>query len=501
MSLVSLVLLAVGAAHGAKPKTPPGPLTADASAAKPADAATATDAAPVPDPEAFRAQPPGPGPESSWAPPVPESFVLSNGLKVTLIERHDLPLVSLWVLMDRGRTSTDKPGLPALTADLLDEGTKVRDGAAFAEAAASLGALIRTWQTDTGGARLDALSGEALLPSLDLLVEAIEQPSFAEFERVRKAEIDAIKAASAQPNWHAERISAAELFGPGHPYATLSSGTPETLSALKLKDVKKYHKESWQPGHFSIVVAGDVKRAEIEAALEERFGSWKAKRKPDAPAPPPPPIDKTRIVFREQPGAVQSVIRVVGIGPARTASDFLPTSLALTGFGGLFSSPLNMNLREEHGWAYGAYAWLSEAKDYGRLGAGASVQADKTAPSVQEILNEMREASQGKPNDELIALAKDSVRKSIAGDFETNAGAANSFASLVQYDLPLDTWKGWSQTVAAVPADAIGKASTLLDPAKKIIVVVGPRTVEADGKTVDVVKELEALGMPLTVVP
>lgn len=468
----------------------------------PAATAAAT-SAPAEDPEAWRSAIPGPGEESDWKPPVAERFTLSNGVPVLLVERHDLPLVSLRVMMRGGREAAPgKPGLPALTADLLDEGTKQRDGAAFAEAAASLGAIVQSAQgSEYGWVRLDSLAGETFLPSLDLVVEMLREPSFAEFERVRRSEIDQLAAASAEPDWHAERIASAELFGADHPYGTLPMGTAESLSAFKLKDVKKFHKTWWQPGNFAIVVAGDVTRAQLEPALEERFGTWKAKSRAAPEVPPPGALTGTRIVFREQPGAVQSVIRVVSPGPARNTQSYMPTMLAATVFGGLFSSPLNMNLREEHGWSYGAYAWLQDARDHGRFTAATSVQADKTAPAVQEILKELKEASGASPSEEMLLLARESTRKSIAGEFETNGSTVAAFSTLAHYGLPLDTWQNWAQTVESVGADAVGQASAALDPSKQIIVVVGPKTVQGEGgASVDVVQELQALGYPVTTV-
>jgi zinc protease len=342
--------------------------------------------APVVDPEAWRSSIPGPATESTWQPPVPETFQLSNGIPVVLIERHELPLVSVRLMMRAGReTAPDQPGLPTLTADLLDEGTRERDGARFAEAAGALGANLQSGQGgEYGWVLLDALAGEPLLPSLDLMVEMLREPSFAEFDRVRQAEIDQLAAASAVPGWHAERIASSELFGKDHPYGVLPSGTAESLSSLKKGHVKKFYKSWWQPANFALVVAGDVSRADLQEALETRLGDWKAKPGKAAEVAPPTPPASTRIVFRDHPGAVQSAIRVVSPGPSRTSDGYMPTLLAATIFGGMFSSPLNMNLREQHGWAYGAYAYLAEAKDYGRFTASA-VRAGDPARAREEL--------------------------------------------------------------------------------------------------------------------
>jgi zinc protease len=478
-------------------------LTAAALAAPTKKPEPAPAPAPVVDPEAWRASIPGPAAESSWQPPVPETFTLSNGIPVVLIERHELPLVSVRLMMRAGREAApDQPGLPTLTTDLLDEGTRSRTGAEFAEAAGALGASFQSGQGgEYGWILLDALAGEALLPSLDLMVEMVREPSFAEFERVRQSEIDQLAAASAVPGWHAERIASSELFGKDHPYGTLPSGTAESLSALKKGHVKKFHKTWWQPAQLALVVAGDVHKADLQKALETRLGDWKAKTGKAPEVAPPTPPAQTRIVFREHPGAVQSAIRVVSPGPARTADGYMPTMLAATIFGGMFSSPLNMNLREEHGWAYGAFAYLAEARDYGRFTASASVQADKTAPSVQEILHELEKTSGAPPSEEMLLMAQDNTRKSVAGEFETNASTTAAFGSLVRYGLPLDTWRNWSQIVTGTGVDKVGQASSALDPKRQIVVVVGPRKIAGEAGEVDVVKELEALGYPVTVVP
>ena len=212
---------------------------------------------------------------------------------------------------------------------------------------------------------------------------------------------------------------------------------------------------------------------------------------------------KTRVVFVEQPGAVQSVIRLGTTGVSRTAPDYMAANLAGTLFGGMFSSRLNMNLREEHGWSYGAYGGFTDTRDHGLFLARTSVQADKTGPAVAEIVKELVAARSKAPTDAELAMTKEYLLKSLPGNFDTNGTSVGSLSVIPQFGLAADAWKTYvTQATAITPADAAKAATTYFDPARMLIVVVGPKTIEVDdgngGKTtVDVVKSLKDLGYEL----
>lgn len=492
MSRVLLALLGAGLLIPAcAPKAPPPP---------PPEVP-----APAPDPEAWRAVRPAPGPERPWEAPSATVFTLSNGVEVALVENHTLPLVTVQVLVDAGRLANPrgKAGLHALTASMLDEGTKGRTGAQLAAALAAQGAELSVWGGGDGsGVWMNALGGEALAPSLDLLTEVLLQPRFdkADFARVKQQTLDQLAADRAEPRTVATRTFSRELFGADHPLGTAPVGDEATVKGLTLADAQAFYKTWWHAGNARLVVVGDVTQAELQALLEPRLGRW-ARGKATRPAPvAPAERAQTELLFVEQPGAVQSVIVVGRVAMGRTDPEFWPAYLAGTLVGGMFGSRLNMNLREEHGWSYGAYGGFSEDRGLGVFSARASVQADKTAPAVTEILKEL-EAARRPPTAEELQLTRDYLARSLPGNFETNASTAASFAASFTLGLGPDAWRRYTTELLAPDAAAVGAAATRwLDPAKMLIVVVGPRTVEVEEggqkRTVDVQAELAALGFP-----
>lgn len=493
MNRLLLLLLGAGLAAGAcvrrNPPTPPPVPTTEAA----------------PDPEAWRATPPAPGPERPWQAPEASSFTLKNGVPVVLVDNPSLPLVSVTVVLDVGRDANPKgkAGLHALTANLLDEGTKSRTGAELAAALSALGAeLSVAGGGDTSTVSLQALGGEALAPSLDLLAEVLLKPRFedADFKRVRQQTLDQLTADRADPRTVATRRFAGVLFGAAHPYATAPVGDEASVKALTLADVRAFYKQWWHAGNTRVVVAGDVRAEALRELLEARLGAW-AKGQSSRPALPQPPArERTELVFVEQPGAVQSVIVVGRVAMARTEPEFWPANLAGTLVGGMFSSRLNMNLREEKGWSYGAYGGFSEDRAQGVFSARASVQADKTAPAVVEMLKEL-EAARRPPTDAELTLVRDNLSRSLPGLFETNARTAWAYTSALSVGLGVDAWRRYPEELRAPDAAAVGEAATRwLDTQKMVVVVVGPRTVQVQGEsgpiTVDVAAELAALGFP-----
>ncbi len=476
------------------------------AACAPKQAPVAAEPPPAPvDPEAWRATRPSAPPPREWKAPAATTFKLQNGIPVYLVKQGDLPLVSVRLLVNAGRDSNPKgkAGLSAITANMLDEGTKTRDGATLAADAARLGAELRVSPAaESTTVSLDALSGENLGPSLDILADVVLRPRFdkKDFARVVDEVTTGIVAARAEPRDVAQRTFLAQLYGADHPYGVPSVGTEASVKALKLSDLTAHYAAQWHAGNAALVVSGNIDEATLKPLLDARFGTWKAGKGGRTAVPAPVAPVKTRVVFVEQPGSVQSVINAGTLAPSRTSEPYWPAQVAVTLFGGMFSSRLNMNLREEHGWSYGAYAGFADARDSSALIARSSVQADKTAPAVAEVLEEMGAQASRVPSAEEMTLVRDYLVKSLPGNFATNAAAAATYVSVPAFGLPATAWTDYGQSVTSVSADAAATAGkSLLDPAKSLVVVVGPRTAETDdgkgGKAnVDVVAELKALG-------
>lgn len=448
------------------------------------------------DPEAWRATQPGPGPEVPWAAPEAKTFTLTNGIPVYLVENPSLPLVTVNVVMLFGREANPagQAGLAALTATMLDEGTVRHTGSELAAALAGLGAELSVAQHDeTAVVSLDALTDDTLAPSLDLLADVVLRPRFdrADFARVRGQALTAIQSARSEPRDVANRVVAEELFGARHPYGVPSIGTEATVSPLSLADAKKFHRTWWHARNAAIVVSGQATEGELTPLLEARFGSWKrGKAHRSAVAAPSVPL-RTRVVFVEQPGSVQTVLRVGTIGVRVSGPDYFPAQVAGTLLGGMFGSRLNMNLREEHGWSYGAYAGFTDHRDHGVFVARTSVQADRTADAVSEIFRELA-GQAGRPvTVGELKLTHDYLLKSLPGNFETNSATAAAFIGAPNFGLDPDLWRKWAAGVEAVTAaEAEAAAKRFFDPARMVVVAVGPRSFES----VDVVASLKALG-------
>ena len=492
-ALVSLLVLAAPGIASAKPK-------------KPVPVVVAPPPPPPPDPNAWRATPPPPGPESSWTAPVAAHFKLSNGIPVYLVAQGDLPLVRVRLNLAIGREANPKgkAGLNALTASMLDEGTATRDSATIASDAAQLGSELSINAGDENVVvALESLTRETLVPSLDLLQDVVLRPKLAkaDFARVRGDVLASLQAAKSEPNDVARRVFLAQLWGADHPYGVPVAGTDASVGALKLADIAKAYKDNWHAGNASFVVSGNVDPATFLPLLEARFGGWKKGAATRAAVAPPVALLKPRVVFKEQAGAVQSVLRVGAVSVSRTSPDYYQDQVAVTLLGGMFSSRLNMALREEKGWSYGAYCGLSDSRDHGILQARSSVQADKTSEAVTVVLEELAGQVARVPTEAEMTLTRDSLVKSLPGMFESNAATAGAFLQVPQFGLPVDSWDGYGAKVNGVDAAATASASqALLSPAHMLVVVVGPRTTEVtatDGtkSTVDVVENLKKLGM------
>jgi zinc protease len=460
------------------------------------------------DPEAWRATAPTPSAESAWQAPVAKTFTLANGIPVYLVERPGLPLVSVRLVVGAGREANpaSKAGLSAITANMLDEGTAKRSALQINSDATGLGAtLVTGGLPDYAVVGLDALTGDTLGPSLDLMTEVALKPKFdsKEFSRIKAETLAEIQNLASDPRDRVGRVFSEQLFGKGHPYGSPVIGDAASVGALKVSDVKSFYKTWYHAGNAAIVVAGAVTEGDIKPLLEARFGAWKAGKATRTAVAAPVAPAKTRVVFVNQADAVQSALRVGTTGVSRVGADYWPANLAGTIVGGMFSSRININLREEHGWSYGAYGGFSDVRDFGTFAVRTSVQADKTAPAITEILKELKDAASKPPADADLKMARDSILKSLAGNFETNEATAGAFVQAPQFGLGADLWRTYVTDATAATSEGItAAAKTFFDPARQLIVVVGPATVTVDdgkgGTTeVKVLEEIKALGFEL----
>jgi zinc protease len=442
--------------------------------------AAAAAEAPLNADEPWRATPPQAGPVPTVRLPAPESVTLENGLTLLLDRRTDLPIVaaSLVTRTGSGSNPADRPGLAAFVAEMLDEGTATRNALQIADEVAQLGAALTT------ASSMDALSvsGHALsrnFPALlELMADVTLRPTFPDEElaRQRASRLAQLVQARDNPSLVASRVAAAVMFGDDHPYGHLEIGTEASLSAITRDELQQFWREHFLPNGAALVVSGDISMRELREMAERAFGGWEPGTVPLS-APPAPRPTGARLVIVDRPGAPQTQLRVAAPGAPRSSPDFRPMQVMNMALGGLFSSRINMNLREEHGYTYGAGSQFVFRRHGGIFQVATGVRTDVTAPAVGEILKELREIGAEPLRPEELAAAKAAMINSLPGAFETTDDAVANFSNVFVYELGLDYYSGYAADVDAITAErAQTMAQQYLAAEALRVVAVGDRS-------------------------
>jgi len=428
---------------------------------------------------AWRKDPPKAGPASALHLPVPEQFKLENGLTVFYNERPGLPVVTAALVLRAGSGANpiDRPGLAGMTARMLQQGTATRSATQIADRAADLGATLNSRaSTDSSLIATHSLS-RSFPDALELLADVALHPSFpkAEIERVRSERLAALVQEKDDPFSVAFRVAAAALYGAHHTYGYPESGTAESVKAISHDDLLHFWQQNYSPNDAALIVSGNIKLATLKPLLEKAFGEWKA-GKASAPSVGTAESTEARLILVDRPGAPQSTLLCFSTGVARSTPDYAAIEVMNTELGGLFSSRINMNLREQHGYTYGAGSFFGYHRAAGMFGSYAGVRTDVTAPATAELFKELRRMRDTPMNADEMSLAKDSNTRSLPGRFERGTDAAATFAELFTYNLPLDYYSKLPETFNAVTAEqAQGAAQKYIVPEKMIVLAVGDR--------------------------
>jgi zinc protease len=432
------------------------------------------------DEQNWRKEQPKPGPSPALHLPVPATFTLSNGLKVYLVEDHSLPVLSATVLTRAGGEANpkDKPGLSGFTAAMLTEGTKDRSATELADQVDQLGAqLTSAGAMDSASAGISGLSNTTDA-SFDLLSDVVEHPAFSteEVERVRKQRLTSILQEGDQPVLSTLRVGLKALYG-DQPYGYRPVGTIASVKAITHDDLTSFWQQHYGPQAAALIIAGDVKEAEAHRLAEHYFQGWSApdaKSAPQLPAAPDPPTRKVLIV--DKPGSPQTVLIAFGLGVPRTAPDYAAVGVMNDIFGGLFSSRLNMNLREQHGYTYGAFSQFAYNRDGGPMFVGAQVRTDVTAPAAKELFAEFGRIRTDPATPAELKLARDSELRSLPGHFETVAEVTANIGEIFNYGFPVDYFAKLPAQYEAVTPEVVEKAAQQdIHPDHVIVVAVGDR--------------------------
>ena len=430
--------------------------------------------------QAWRATPPKPGPERALVLPKPSVFTLQNGLTVYVVERHELPIVNAQLTMLAGTAANpaDRPGLSGLTAALLTEGTARHSADEIANEAAMLGTDLNVDSgSDTAQLGISLLSPH-LRRGLELLSDSAEHPSFpiADLDRIRANRLAAILQEEDDPFQLALRAGVRNLFGGTSPYGYDALGTAESLHSITRGEVAKFHESHYGPKTSLLELTGDVSPDEARKLAEATFGAWSSGASP-AGICPAPATPRRRILVVDKPDSPQTALLTFGVGLDRKSPDYPAVSVMNGMLGGLFSSRINMNLREEHGYTYGAISFYWFYRGIGPFVSGALVRQDVTAQATEQLFKELDGIHTRPLTDAELRLSKDNIIRSLPGNFESARGVNGQLADLWTFGLPIDYYtKLPAQIEGVTSADAQAAAEKYVHPENLILIAVGDKT-------------------------
>lgn len=429
------------------------------------------------------------GPDRSAPPKLPDppelklpeiqQFELSNGIKVYFMEKHEVPLMQLNVLVKTGSVNDpeDKSGIASLTMDMLDEGAGGKTSLELADEIDFLGATINSYS----GWHFSAVDLHTPLSKFDeavrLLTTIVMKPDFPqnELDRKKKERLTTIMQWHDQPTAIASIAFNKMLFTETHPYGKPTIGNEVSIKNTSAEDLKSFHSKFFKANNAFIVAVGDISGDRLKATLESSFGKWEKGDVPQIKLKEPDQVTKRIVYLVDKPGAPQSVIAIGRVGVTRTTPDFYPITVMNTILGGSFSSRLNQNLREEHGYTYGAFSSFSSRLLPGPFTAQASVQTEISDSALIQFLNELNRIGKEIPENEL-SRAKNYLALGYPSSFQTVGGIAAEIAEVIQYSLPADYFNQYIPSVQKVDqSDAINAAKKYIIPEQMIVVVVGDR--------------------------
>jgi zinc protease len=434
-----------------------------------------------------------PGPEQPELGPLPpyqlppiEEFRLDNGLRVILLQQRSVPLVTARVIVDAGASyePAEKNGLAVLAGSLLVEGTRTLTGPELAARMERLGAQFQTGASQSLAFAAVTAVKSTFAEAIGLAAGALLEPTFPEpeFNRVRTQAVAAWRQSQATVEGLAGEAFARAVFEAAAPYARPPGGTAESLERITREDVVDWHRRMYSPANSVLLLAGDLSRDEAQRIAAGAFAAWRT------PAPAVPPvvneprtITGTRIILVDRPGSVQSAIRVGQVAVGANDPDYLHMTALSQVLGGAFNSRINQNLRERHGWTYGAFTNFNALRGTGTFMIASSVRSTATDSALVESVREYRRlASEPVPPDELRG-ALSNLTGGFPASVQTVQGLAQRMQTVLLYDLPLDFYSSYSARLAGFgPDELLDAARRRLTPDAITIVVAGDlATIEA----------------------
>jgi predicted Zn-dependent peptidase len=418
---------------------------------------------------------------------------LDNGLRLLVAENHNAPLVSMRTLMRSGADydTRELAGLASLAAELLDEGAGSRDAVRLAEDLGLLGASLGSgadW--DASYISVDTLS-RTFDDALAIFADVNQRPMLPEasLDRVRSERLMELLQQRDDPGAIAGKRFSKLIYG-GGTYGNTVIGNPESVARINVDDVKRYYATHFVPNHGSIVIAGDLDAEQALDALSRFFGDWPASEVPPRPQITPNANEASRIYLIDRPTAVQSEIRVGHLGIPRSTEDYFALSVMNALLGGVFNSRINLNLREKHGYTYGARSAFAFRRQAGPFVVSAPVRNEVTRESVTEVLGELRRIRTGDVEERELEDTKNYMMGSFPSTVQSSSDIAGRLLDMELYDLPTDYFDRYRENIGAVSKTAVEHvAQKYIDPENVIIVIVGNAS--------QIREPLGTLGMPI----
>ncbi len=450
-------------------------------------------------------------PKSSKFPTL-ERAKLSNGLNVVLAKRTGVPTIVMNLMVNAGYKTDflSAAGTASLAMNLLDEGTKDMNSLQINEKLQLLGANLATFSDqDISSVYMNTLK-PSLSASLELFADVIQNPAFPmkEFERLQKEQINTIKSEKSQPITMALRVMNKYLYGEGHPYSNpfTGSGFEETVEKLTREDITKFYDTWIKPNNATLVVTGDVELNELTSQLEKTLGKWKSGDVPTITFDTPKVYSKNTLYLMNRPESQQSVIIAGHLTEKYGDVSEIALEQMVSILGGDFTSRINMNLREDKHWAYGAGGFVLGAKEERPFILYAPVQTDKSAESVTELRKEISEFISIRPatQQELDKVKTNQVLK-LPGQWETNSAVNNSVQDIIRYELADDYYQKYDANVRALSLkDIIEVSNKVVKPEQVNWFMVGDRAkiaAKLDELGFDAIIEIDADGNPINPLP
>ena len=415
--------------------------------------------------------------------PTVQEFVLSNGLKVMLAQRSNVPVVNMRLIMDAGYAADQntKAGLTTMAMNMLKEGTKKRTSLKISDELADLGATLGTSaDLDNSVLNLNALKIN-FDKSLDLFADVLLNPVFPEndFDRVKKNQLLSIKQEQVQPIAMGLRILPKILYGEGHAYSNpfTGTGTEESVSSITRNDLMKFHQTWLAPNHATMLVVGDISLNELKSKLETQLAGWKKKDIPVKNIAVSKESTVKKVYIIDKPDAQQSIIFSAQLAPSGQSADWSTIEMMNRIIGGEFTSRINMNLREDKHWSYGSGSFIAPAKGQGLYIGYGIVQTDKSSESAAELKKELEQFVGSNPatKEEFEKVQRNAILQ-LPGGWETNSAVLSALEEQVTFNRGNNYWPNYAEKVRKMDLKQIQDAAKkVIRPNNMTWIIVGDR--------------------------